>query len=398
MLQIYLSLQNLRTGNALEVGMKHSSGERLNATYSTVVMIDVVASSRFQKQDQQFLQWTFSKEVWELYSKILSPFDPETINTWGDGLAMSFKDPDRALDAVDALFKATKRDEHNFIEFRAAIHFDKLSIIQNPVTKKPDLIGRAIYFPARLEPVMFNGSTLVTEEAYKHLNRKKGSFSKPIRMKAAKDSFEITVRYFKDCCTSAALEEIKRIEQKISDGKDIYTKLWFELIEDIYKDDTDISHELDATKEILVYFINGGETGKSLVDALSYRYRRLKEQNRLRLKGITLATLKAEGPKQDKILKESGLLTNKRGTHKEMLVETRKRFQHLVEELSPGIKFSKIDIPWPPLGAILITDKRIYLRPSIYFEDANSFPVIGAGQKTKYYETYSKALRQTIQS
>lgn len=363
----------------------------------TVVMVDVVDSSKGYAFDQS----THTKKTWELYDKVCNfTGGSQMFNTWGDGLVVSFINPMNAIEFVKSLYTKTMKGikKYEFLKFRIAIHHDVAEIYTNPLTKRDDIIGPAVFHVARLEPVIYNGSTLVTEAVYSLIKDKfdTDAFTKLLPIKSNKNSEYKEARYFLDCCTEEAKKEIENQIVRVLDEQSINTKLWFELIEDAYNDGTDISDALDDTEEILIYFINGGETGKSLVDALRHRFRKLKQINKLKLKKITLATLKIEGSQQDKLLKKSGLLTNMRGTHKEMVDETRKRFRELVEKLGSDVLIDEVDIPWPPLGAILITDKKIYIRPSVYFEDVNHFPVICAGKTNAYYKKYSKALNEAI--
>jgi hypothetical protein len=254
-----------------------------------------------------------------------------------------------------------------------------------------------------LSQLFTNGSTLITEDVYNQIKKENlGTFTEPLPIKPAKDMKITEARYFEDCCTDEAKKEIKRQMQRISDEQKIDSKPWFELIASAYDPKSQLSEALANTKKMKLYFINGGETGKSLVDALRYRLLKLKDENKLILEKIILSTLTVEETAQgrimqDNMLKESGLLTNTRQKHEEMVKETEERFKGLVKDLGFDKKsFSHIEIPWPPLGAILLTDTIAYIRPCVYFGDANKIPVICAGKMSQYYEGYSKALDRAI--
>ncbi len=366
----------------------------------TVVMTDVVGSSK----GRAFYNEHDTKMTWELYEKLCTHYEPFTRNTWGDGLAVNFKDAIDAITFVKALFMETKRQKYRFLKFRIAVHHSSTGVLQNPVTKSLDLFGEGVLIAARLEPVIRNGSTLITEEVYNRIKKEEalGTFTEPLPIKPAKDMKITQARYFEDCCTDEAKDEIKRQRQRISDEQKIDTKPWFELMASAYDPKSQLSEALANTDKITIYFINGGETGESIVEALRYRFLKLKKENRLILKKIILATLKVEETEkgkimQDKMLKESGLLTNIRQTHAAMVKETKERFEDLINNLAFSKEsFRHVEIPWPPLGAILLTDTIAYIRPCVYFEDAKKIPVICAGNLSEYYMKYSKALNEAI--
>lgn len=128
---------------------------------------DVVGFSKLN--DVQLPQ--FVSEFLACVGSAIAPFrnQAEQINTWGDGLFMVFDDPfagaNCALAIQDSLsiWKASKTDLPDTLDFRIGIHAGPVYALQDPITLKKNVYGAHVSRAARIEPVAPAGSVYVTE-------------------------------------------------------------------------------------------------------------------------------------------------------------------------------------------------------------------------------------------
>lgn len=105
---------------------------------------------------------------------------PNGVNTWGDGMVVTYddKNPKRVAQVALDLRDYFRHKEHGVDKVRGiriAIHDGMAMELYNPITRRVDVWGEAVHTPARLEPVVPLNEVLCTDTVARKLTEVAGS-------------------------------------------------------------------------------------------------------------------------------------------------------------------------------------------------------------------------------